>query len=78
MKLDVVVLNKEMIKVVKAENYTFKGKRFKGWALYIEGLGFMSESQDRPYPYMVDTKKYAQGIKDGWGFDWDFGIVKAD
>ena len=71
------VMTAEDIEVRKVDGLKFNGKMYKGWALYVEGLGFMAfEGED--IPYMLGTKKYATAIKNGWGFDWDYTIVTAD
>lgn len=74
---NVKIFTKEDIQVVNMKNYKINGIGYIGWGLYVEGFGFMTFDGDN-LPYMLAGKKYMQAIKDGWGFDWNYGFVQAD
>lgn len=71
------VLSVNDIKVVKTDKLIFNKGVIKGWALYIEGLGYMAfKGQD--IPYVIGTKKWATAVKEGWSFDWEYTFVTPD
>ena len=68
---------KDDIQVRKVNGFKFNGVGYTGWALYVEGLGFMAFDGEE-LPYMLGAKKYMKAILDGWGFDWNYKFIQAD
>ena len=77
-EMNIKILDKSNIDVVKVDGITFNGKGFgKGWALHVEGMGYLA-NEGSDVPMVLDTKKYMTAVRDGWGTDWSFEFVQAD
>ena len=77
-KLNIKIITKENVQVVKMdESITFNGGFYKGWAMYVEGLGYATWESDKVY--VLDTKKIMEAVKYNFGTnDFTEGFIKSD
>lgn len=77
-KLNIEIITKENVQVVKMdESITFNGGFYKGWAMYVEGLGYATWESDKVY--VLGTKKIMEAVKYNFGTnDFTEGFIKSD